>query len=214
VKALVAWSSGKDAAFSLHRAGPDVEIAGILTTVTGTFGRVSMHGVREEVLDLQAAALGLACHKVSIPSPCPDEVYEERMAAALAVARERGITHVVFGDLFLEDVRAYREKNLARVGMHALFPLWGQDTRELARTMHEAGIRARIACVDPRALDPSFAGREWIPDSLPGGVDPCGENGEFHTLVTHGPMFSSPITVVPGEVVTRDGFVFADFLTA
>jgi uncharacterized protein (TIGR00290 family) len=214
-RAIAAWSSGKDAAFALHEALRETEVVGILTTVTSPFERVSMHGVREQILDMQAASLGLALHKVRIPFPCPDEVYEREMRASLDRFRAEGVTHVVFGDLFLEDVRAYRERNLARASMGGLFPLWGRDTSELARAMLEAGIEARVTCVDPSKLDPSFAGRAWdrgFVDSLPPGVDPCGENGEFHTLVTSGPMFERPILVEPGEVTERDGFVFADMV--
>ena len=214
-RAVVAWSSGKDAAYALHevREKKLADVAGILTTITEAYGRVSMHGVREQLLDLQAASLGLPCTKVRIPTPCADEVYAGKMTEALTRLQRDGVTHVVFGDLFLEDVRAYREQNLDRVGMQALFPLWHLDTRELAREMIRAGLRARVTCVDPRKVDASLAGRAWDMDlvtSLSCDVDPCGENGEFHTLATHGPMFASPIAVTPGETVERDGFVFAD----
>lgn len=216
-RAVVAWSSGKDAAHALHevRERRLADVAGILTTITDAYGRVSMHGVRERVLDLQAEALDLPCTKVRIPAPCPDGVYAEKMTRALSILREDGVTHVVFGDLFLEDVRAYRERNLESVGMHALFPLWNLDTRELAREMLRSGLRARITCLDPRRVDPSLAGRQWdldLVESLGCEVDPCGENGEFHTLATHGPVFRSPVRVAPGETVERDGFVFADML--
>ncbi|MBW2262417.1 MAG: adenine nucleotide alpha hydrolase [Deltaproteobacteria bacterium] len=214
-RAVVAWSSGKDAAYALHEVRDKklADVVGILTTITDAYSRVSMHGVREQILDLQAEALGLPCTKVRIPTPCTDEVYAAKMTEALAPLKRDGVTHVVFGDLFLEDVRSYREQNLDRAGMHALFPLWHLDTRELAREMIRAGLRARITCVDPRRVDASLAGRAWDMDlvtSLSCDVDPCGENGEFHTLVTHGPMFASPIHVTPGETVERDGFVFAD----
>jgi uncharacterized protein (TIGR00290 family) len=216
-RAVVAWSSGKDAAWALHevRSRRLADVAGILTTVTDAYSRVSMHGVRERILDLQAASLGLPCTKVRIPAPCPDEVYAGKMAAALEPLRAGGVTHVVFGDLFLEDVRAYRERNLESVGMHALFPLWNLDTRELSREMIRSGLRARITCLDPRKVDPALAGRSWdldLVESLACEVDPCGENGEFHTLATHGPMFDTPIAVTPGETVEREGFVFADML--
>jgi len=214
---VVAWSSGKDAAHALHETREKglAEVVGILTTITEPFARVSMHGVREQVLDMQAASLGLPCTRVRIPAPCPDGVYAERMSETLATLRGDGVTHVVFGDLFLEDVRAYREKNLARVGMEAIFPLWNLDTRTLSREMIRSGLRARITCVDPRRVDPALAGREGnldLVESLPCEVDPCGENGEFHTLATHGPVFSDPVAVTPGEVVERDGFVFADMV--
>jgi uncharacterized protein (TIGR00290 family) len=218
-KALVAWSSGKDAAWALHelrRAG-DLEVVGLLTTVTSEFGRVSMHGVRERLLDLQAAAAGLPCRKVRIPWPCSNEAYEAEMGRALALARAEGVAHVAFGDLFLQDVRAYREAKLAGSGIAPVFPLWGRDTARLAGEMLDGGLRATLACVDPRALDPSFAGRAFdarLLSDLPPGVDPCGERGEFHTFAWDGPMFSSPVAIAPGEVVTRQGFVFADLLPA
>ncbi len=214
-KALVAWSSGKDSAWALHevrRAG-ELDVVGLLTTVTSEFGRVSMHAVREELLDRQAASLGLPCRKVRIPWPCVNETYETEMARAMADARAAGVTRVVFGDLFLEDVRAYRVEKLGASGIEPVFPLWGRDTARLAREMIEGGLRATLTCVDPRRLDPSFAGRAFdgaLLDALPADVDPCGERGEFHTFCWAGPMFATPITVANGEVVTREGFVFAD----
>jgi uncharacterized protein (TIGR00290 family) len=218
-RALVAWSSGKDSAWALHevrRAGA-LEIVGLLTTVTSEFGRVSMHAVRERLLDHQAASLGLPCRKVRIPWPCVNETYEAEMARALAEARAEGVTHVVFGDLFLADVRAYRETKLAGSGIAPAFPLWGRDTGRLAREMLDGGLRATITCVDPRALGPAFAGRAFdasLLAELPAAVDPCGERGEFHTFAWDGPMFRTPIAVTPGEVVAREGFVFADLLPA
>jgi len=214
-KAIVSWSSGKDSAFALQavRDSGAFEIAGLLTTLTREFERVSMHGVREQILDRQAAALGLPCIKVLIPSPCPNEVYEERMRTAMNELRNDGVTHVIFGDLFLEDLRRYREQRLAEVGVQGVFPLWRRDTRELANEMIASGVRAHLACIDPRRLDRSFAGRVYdaqLLADLPPDVDPCGENGEFHTVVTAGPMFAAPIDVERGEVVERDGFVFAD----
>jgi uncharacterized protein (TIGR00290 family) len=214
-KALVAWSSGKDSAWALHevrRAG-GLDVVGLLTTITSEFARVSMHAVREELLDRQAAALGLPCRKVRIPWPCVNETYEAEMARAMAEARESGVTHVVFGDLFLEDVRAYRVEKLAGTGVAPVFPLWGRDTARLAREMIAGGLRATLTCVDPRRLDPSFAGRAFdaaLLDALPPDVDPCGERGEFHTYCWAGPMLAEPIGVTAGEVVTREGFVFAD----
>ena len=218
-KAIVPWSTGKDSAYALcevMRAG-QLEIAGVLTTVTASFRRVSMHGVREELLDRQTEALGLRCWKVPLPSPCPNEIYEREMAQALAAAQAEGVTHAVFGDLFLEDIRAYREKKLAEIGVQGVFPLWLRDTTELAHEMIAAGLRATVTCVDPRQLDRSFAGRTFdtcFLESLPEGIDPCGENGEFHTVATAGPMFAAPIRVAVGEIVERDGFVFADVLPA
>jgi diphthamide synthase (EF-2-diphthine--ammonia ligase) len=192
-------------------------VVGLLTTVTSSFGRVSMHGVRESLLDRQIEELALPCTKISIPSPCPNEIYEREMGRVLSDARAQGVTHVVFGDLFLRDIRAYREARLAEVGMHGVFSLWLRDTSALAREMLAAGLRAVITCVDPKRLAVAFAGRTFddgLLRDLPPDVDPCGENGEFHTFVTAGPMFGKPIGVRPGEVVERDGFVFADLVPA
>ncbi len=218
-KAWLAWSTGKDSAFALAEARrtPDVEVVGLVTTVSEAHRRVAMHGVREELLARQAEAVGLPVVKVPIPSPCPNEVYERRMAEALAGGRAAGVTHVVFGDLFLADLRAWREARLAEVGMAAVFPLWQRETAGLARAMVDAGVSARLTCVDPRKLDRSFAGRRFdaaLLADLPAGVDPCGENGEFHTFATDGPAFRTPVAVTVGEVVERDGFVFADLLPA
>jgi uncharacterized protein (TIGR00290 family) len=215
--ALLSWSSGKDSAYSLHvlRQQDQYEIVGLLTTVNSEFSRVSMHGVREEILERQAAAAGLPLVRVRIPFPCPNEVYERAMTSAMEDARRRGIHHVAFGDLFLEDIRAYRESKMASIGMECLFPLWGRPTAALAREMIATGLQARLACVDPRKLDPSFAGRSFDSEllgDLPSSVDPCGELGEFHTCVTGGPMFHRSIPVRTGEIVERDGFVFADLL--
>ncbi|HVB08424.1 MAG TPA: hypothetical protein VNF00_05695 [Candidatus Acidoferrales bacterium] len=216
-KAWLSWSSGKDSAWSLHvmRQRGDVEITALLTTINRTHDRVAMHAVRESLLDAQAAAAGLPLIKVPIPSPCPNEVYERAMAEAMAQASAEGVTHMIFGDLFLEDIRKYREENLAKCGMAPIFPLWGLDTRILAQEMLAAGLRAVLTCVDPKKLDASFAGRafdEKLLADLPASVDPCGENGEFHTFAYAGPMFASPIPAEPGEIVARDGFVFADLL--
>jgi uncharacterized protein (TIGR00290 family) len=218
-KALVAWSSGKDSAWALHevRREGGLDVVGLLTTVTSEFGRVSMHAVREALLDRQAAALGLPCRKVRIPFPCPNGTYEAEMARAVAEAHDAGVTRIVFGDLFLEDVRAYRVERLAGTGIEPVFPLWGRDTARLAREMIAGGLRATLTCVDPRRLDPSFAGRRFdaaLLDALPPEVDPCGERGEFHSFCWAGPMFERPIPVAGCEVVTREGFVFADMLEA
>ncbi len=216
-KTLVSWSSGKDSAFALQevRATDAYEIVGLLTTVTSAFRRVSMHGVREELLDAQVASLGLPCHKIWIPSPCPNEVYEREMAQVLTQAKRGGVTHVLFGDLFLQDIRSYREKRLAELGLEGVFPLWMRDTARLAREMLDAGVQATLTCVDLRQLDASFAGRPFddaLLRGLPAGVDPCGENGEFHTFISAGPMLRAPIPVAVGEVVQRDGFAFADLV--
>jgi uncharacterized protein (TIGR00290 family) len=215
----LSWSSGKDSAYAFEvlRSDPRYRVVGLLTTVTATFDRVSMHGVREELLDRQASALGLPLHKVRIPFPCPNEAYEAAMGEALATARAEGVRQVAFGDLFLEDIRRYREEKLQPVGMTALFPLWGRPTTPLASAMIDAGIRATICCVDPRRLAATFAGRSFdhaLLRELPPGVDPCGERGEFHTFVADAPSFRAPIPVRPGPVVERDGFVFADLVPA
>jgi uncharacterized protein (TIGR00290 family) len=189
------------------------EVVGVLTTLNEGYGRVAMHGVRDSVLDRQIGALGLPALKVMLPNPCPNETYQERMAQACARIKEQGVTHVVFGDLFLEDIRAYREQQLAAVGMTGVFPLWRRDTAALARAMIASGVVAHLVCVDPRRLGREFAGRRFdsqLLSDLPAQVDPCGENGEFHTLVSGGPMFTAPIEVRVGEIVERDGFVFAD----
>lgn len=216
-KAWLAWSSGKDSAWSLHvaRQDGDFEITALLTTVNRTYNRVAMHAVRESLLEAQAAAAGLPLVKVPIPSPCPNEVYEHAMAAAMSQARAEGVAHIIFGDLFLEEIRKYREENLAKCNMTPVFPLWGRDTQLLAREMLAGGLRAYVTCIDPRKLDTSFAGRafdsKFLAD-LPAAVDPCGENGEFHTFAWAGPMFSAQISIHSGEIVHRDGFVFADLL--
>jgi uncharacterized protein (TIGR00290 family) len=215
-KAFVSWSSGKDSAFALHEARrlELAEIVGVLTTINEEYARVAMHGVREELLDRQIEALGLAALKVRLPNPCTNEVYEQRMAQACATLRDEGIRHIVFGDLFLEDIRAYRERQLAAAGMSGIFPLWRRDTAVLAREMIASGLVAHLACIDRRRLGREFAGRRFdlaLLDQLPADVDPCGENGEFHTLVSAGPMFAAPIEIAAGEVVEREGFVFADF---
>jgi uncharacterized protein (TIGR00290 family) len=213
----VSWSSGKDSTLALAeaRADPELEVVGLLTTLNGSADRVAMHAVRRELLLAQADAVGLPVHQVELPWPCGNGEYQRLMADAVAVARSAGVTRMVFGDLFLADVRAYREEALAGHGIEPVFPLWGRPTSELAGEMFDRGIRATITCVDPRQLDAAYAGRAFDHDllaALPDGVDPCGENGEFHTFVHDGPGFAAPLDVRVGEVVERDGFVFADVL--
>jgi uncharacterized protein (TIGR00290 family) len=215
-KALIAWSSGKDSAWALHevRRADEYDVVGALTTVTETFGRVSIHGVREELLMAQLAAAGLPPVIVQIPYPCPNEIYEARMAAATADAKAAGITHMIFGDLFLQDVRAYREQKLAGTGITPVFPLWGRPTLALAREMIAAGVEAYLACVDSKRLTKDFAGRRFdqaLAD-FPAAVDPCGENGEFHSFVAAGPMLRGAVPVDVGETVERDGFAYADLM--
>jgi uncharacterized protein (TIGR00290 family) len=216
---LLAWSSGKDSAWALHRLrhGGEWEVAGLLTTFNEAFGRVAMHAVRRQLVEQQAAAAGLPLWPVEIPWPCPNEEYERRMAAACGRAVAQGIGGVAFGDLFLEDVRAYRERQLAPTGLEPLFPLWRIPTDQLAREMIAGGQRSVITCVDPGKLDREFAGREidlQFLRELPRGVDPCGENGEFHSFVYAGPEFARPLDIVVGETVERDGFLFVDVLPA
>jgi uncharacterized protein (TIGR00290 family) len=218
VNCALSWSGGKDSAltlWTLRRRG--VEPEALITTVTDAYDRISMHGVRRELLARQIDAVGIPLVEVRIPPACVNDVYEARMAQAFASAPLSDVEAVAFGDLFLEDVRAYREERLAANGMRGLFPLWGRDTGMLAREFVAAGFQAFIACLDPRALDASFAGRaydEQLLADLPAHVDPCGENGEFHTFVHAGPIFTAPIACAPGEVVEREGFVFCDLLPA
>jgi len=216
---LLAWSSGKDSAWALHilRQDPQVEVVGLLTTVTEAYDRVAMHAVRRTLLEAQAAAVGLPVTVVSIPSPCPNDAYEAAMAAAMAEARARGVTGIAFGDLFLQDVRRYRERQMEGTGLRLHFPLWHRPTAALAQEMVRGGLRARLTCVDPRVLAAELAGRAFDHEllaGLPAGVDPCGENGEFHTFAWDGPVFRRPVPIRSGEVVARDGFVFADLLPA
>jgi uncharacterized protein (TIGR00290 family) len=217
-RAWLAWSSGKDSAWALHtiRQQGEFEVVALLTTINRTHRRVAMHAVRETLVEMQAAAAGpLPLVKVPIPSPCSNEIYEQAMSEAMARARAEGVRHVVFGDLFLEDIRAYREKHLAACGTTPVFPVWGKNTRRLAEEMLTGGLSALLTCVDPRKLDRAFAGRRFdahLLGELPPSVDPCGENGEFHTFANAGPMFEREIPVEAGEIVERDGFVFADLL--
>jgi len=214
---LFCWSGGKDSALALHTLlqQSNVCIASLLTTVTEGYDRISMHGVRRELLHQQAESLRLPLHEVFIPPQCVNSIYEARMEEALLTFRKQGIRRVAFGDIFLEDLRLYREKNLARVEMHALFPIWKRDTRELIHEFHAAGFRSVAVCIDSKVLHASFAGRELDASfftALPPGVDPCGENGEFHTFVFDGPIFWHPIVFTLGEAVQRDSFIFRDLL--
>ncbi len=220
MRVLLSWSTGKDSAWTLHtlRQMPGVEVVGLLTTYNGEFDRVAMHAVRLELLHAQAEAAGLPMLAVPLPFPCSNEQYEAVMRDALAEARRRfEPTHVAFGDLWLEDVRRYREERMAETGLGLLFPLWGQPTRQLAATMVEGGLRAKVTCIDPRHLERGFVGREFdeaFLRDLPARVDPCAEQGEFHTFAWDGPMFAHPVEVTLGETVERDGFVFRDLLPA
>jgi uncharacterized protein (TIGR00290 family) len=218
-RALLSWSGGKDSALALHRvlAERTHRVDGLLTTVTDEYERISMHGVRVALLEAQARSLGLPLRVARIPRACTNDVYETVSRGALAAYAGEGGESVIFGDLFLEDVRAYREALLAPLPLAPSFPLWGEDTRELARRFVALGFRAVLACVDPTQIDPSFAGREYdeaLLDELPASADPCGERGEFHTFVYDGPIFRAPVPIARGEVVTRDGFVFCDLLAA
>lgn len=215
-RVLVSWSSGKDCAWTLHllRQQPDIEVVGLLTTLNSEFDRVAMHGTRRCVLDAQARAAGLPLWDIPLPWPCSNEIYEERMANACSRAVAEHIDAIAFGDLFLQDIRAYRETQLGPTGLEPLFPLWEMPTGELAREMIAGGLRAKLVCIDSRHLDPAFSGRDFDADllrDLPSAVDPCGERGEFHTCVYGGPMFSSRIELEAGEIVNRDGFIYADF---
>jgi uncharacterized protein (TIGR00290 family) len=218
-KALIAWSSGKDSAWALHEARGEgaYDIVGALTTVTDTFERVSMHGVREELLRAQLDAAGLPSITVRIPFPCSNDIYEAKMAAATQDAIAAGVTHIIFGDLFLEDLRAWREAKLAAIGVTAVFPIWMRPTGALAREMIAAGVEAHLAVVDLKKLPARFSGRRFdaaLLGDLPEGIDPCGENGEFHSFVSAGPMLSRKIPVSVGETVEREGFAFADLVPA
>jgi len=216
-RVLLSWSSGKDSAWALHmlRKDPDVEVVGLLTTVNTTHGRVAMHSTRLAIVEAQARAVGLPLHVIHLPWPCSNEVYERAMRRAIEDGLKRGATHVAFGDLFLEDIRTYRFKQFEGSDLEPLFPIWHEPTDPLARCMIDAGVEAVLTCVDPKKLSRSFAGRRFdhaLLDELPQGVDPCGENGEFHTCVLAGPMFREPLHAAVGKVVERDGFYFADLL--
>ncbi len=216
-KILLSWSSGKDSAWTLHvlRQRDDLEVVGLLTTINSHFDRVAMHSTRHALLQAQANAARLPLREVPLPWPCSNDIYEEAMLAACASAVQQGISAIAFGDLFLQDVRRYRKDRLRGTGLEPLFPLWGRDTRHLILEMLDAGLRARIVCADPSTLAGDFVGRDLdydLLDRLPTGVDPCGENGEFHTFAYAGPMFFQPIPIRDGEIVARDGFLFADVL--
>jgi uncharacterized protein (TIGR00290 family) len=219
MKTLLSWSTGKDSAWSLYvlRQTPGIEVAGLFTTVNAAFDRVAMHAVRRKLLEAQAAAAGLPLNVIEIPWPCPNEAYEARLGAFVAAQKAEGIAAMAFGDLFLEDIRAYREAKLSGSGIAPVFPLWGRETGALAREMIAGGLKAHLTSIDPKKLPESFAGRAFdagLLADLPQGVDPCGENGEFHTCVSAGPMFAHAIDVRLGEIESRDGFVFADLLLA
>jgi uncharacterized protein (TIGR00290 family) len=214
-KALMSWSSGKDSAFALHELlrANEVEVVGLLTVVNSTYERVAMHAVRRALLEAQARALGLPLWTVELPWPSSNEIYEQAMSSAVRRAREAGVEAIAFGDLFLEDIRAYRERQLAGTGLAPIFPLWGRATDALARTMIDEGVRAVVTCVDPKLAPAALAGRAFdaaLLEELPAGCDPCGERGEFHTFVFDGPRFAAPLDVEVTDVVERDGFVFAD----
>ena len=215
MRALLSWSSGKDSAWSLHILRQQgVEVRALVTTRNEHFDRVAMHGVRRELVEAQAQAAGLPLWDVPLPWPCSNEHYEARMRLVVERAKAEGLEGVAFGDLFLAEIRAYRERQLAATGLKPLFPLWQRDTSHLASEMIAGGLRARLACVDPRQIPPSFAGRDFdaaLLHDLPAGADPCGENGEFHTFVFDAPVFDRPLPLRSGEIVQRDGFVYADF---
>jgi len=214
-KILLSWSSGKDSSWSLHvlRQQQQIEVVGLMTTVNEVYRRVAMHAVRVELLEAQAIAVGVSLWKIPIPSPCSNEEYEAAMRTAIERAKAEGISGIAFGDLFLEDIRRYREDFLRGTGISPMFPIWGAPTAQLAREMTGAGLRARLTCVDPKQLPGSFVGREFDAKflaELPAGVDPCGERGEFHTFAYDGPVFRQAVPVRLGEIIERDGFVFAD----
>jgi len=218
-RVVLSWSSGKDSAWTLHRLrqDPDIEVTALVTTVNAEFNRVAMHAVRQELLQAQAEAAGLPLIEVPIPYPCSNAEYESRMRALIERLRAERIERMAFGDLYLADVRAYREQQLQGTGIAPLFPLWNEPTAALAHSMIAGGLRAVLTCVDPKQLAPEFCGRQFdaaLLDALPAGVDPCGENGEFHSFACAGPMFRAPIAVETRETVERDGFVFTDLCLA
>ena len=218
-KVLLSWSSGKDSAWTLHllRQNPEVQVVALLTSFNAEANRVAMHAVRRALVETQAARIGIPLWAVDLPWPCSNAEYEDRMRAVCQRASTENITAVAFGDLFLQDIRDYRERQLQETGLEPLFPVWQIPTEQLGRDMIAAGLKARITCVDPSKLEKEFAGRDYDLDllrALPAGVDPCGENGEFHTFVYDAPVFASAIGVETGEIIERDGFVFADVVPA
>jgi len=218
-KILLSWSSGKDSAWALHvlRQQGEYEVAGLITTINSAFDRVAMHGTRRALVEMQAAAAGLPLIAAPLPWPCSNADYEQAMKQVCDQALAQGVSAIAFGDLFLADVRAYRESQLKGTGLEPLFPIWQLPTDQLARQMVDGGLRAKLVCIDPKQLDPGFAGRDFdlqFLSELPAGADPCGENGEFHSFVYAGPMFSGQIPIVTGEKVQRDGFWYCDVLAA
>lgn len=218
-KILISWSSGKDSAWTLHvvRQRPDISVGAILTTISEEHDRVTMHGVRRALVEAQAAAIGVPVWTVSIAPQCPDEIYRRQMQDVCDKAVGEGFTAIAFGDLFLEDVRKYRETRLKGTGLEPLFPLWGKPTAELAREMIASGLKTKIACLDPKKIPRELAGRDFdsaFLAALPADVDPCAERGEFHTFVYDSPEFANPLDIVPGDIAESDGLVFADFSLA
>lgn len=219
IPVYLSWSSGKDSAWALYQLqqDPDYEVVALVTTLNEKYDRVAMHAVRRQILEQQAAAAGLELITINLPWPCSNQDYEHIMQDFVRQTRAQGIAHMAFGDLYLEDIRAYREKQLQGSGITPLFPLWKRPTRQLAEDMIDSGLQAWLTCIDPGKMPASLAGQRFdhaLLASLPADVDPCGENGEFHTCVTDGPMFTRPIAISPGEQVERDGFVFADLQLA
>lgn len=216
-KTLLSWSSGKDSAWALHvlRQQTDIDVVGLFSTVNEKFERVAMHAVRNELVQQQAQSAGLPIQLLPIPYPCSNGDYEQVMADFIAQVKQQGIEYIAFGDLYLEDIRQYREEKLTGTGITPLFPLWGKDTKDLSREMVNTGLRAVVTCIDPIAMPETFAGKEYnssFLQQLPAEVDPCGENGEFHSFAFDGPMFEKPITISVAETVSRDGFIFTDLL--
>lgn len=218
-RTLLSWSSGKDSAWSLHvlRQDPEIDVIGLVTTINAEFQRVAMHAVRVSLLQQQADAVGLPLWKIALPYPCSNADYESIMSAFITEILQQGVTHMAFGDLFLEDIRAYRERQLADTGITPIFPLWGLPTDQLGKTLIQAGVKSVLTCVDPKQLAREYCGMPYdhfLLSALPSTVDPCGEKGEFHTFVYDGPMFQYPLNIEISEIVERDGFVFADVLPA